>query len=26
LGRKSGAGFYTYPGPAYERPDFLGGE
>lgn len=26
LGRKSGAGFYTYPGPAFERPEFVRGE
>jgi 3-hydroxybutyryl-CoA dehydrogenase len=25
LGVKSGRGFYTYPDPAYARPDFLGG-
>jgi 3-hydroxybutyryl-CoA dehydrogenase len=25
LGVKSGRGFYTYPDPAYLRPDFLGG-
>jgi 3-hydroxybutyryl-CoA dehydrogenase len=24
LGRKSGRGFYTYPDPAYLRPEFLG--
>jgi 3-hydroxybutyryl-CoA dehydrogenase len=23
LGTKSGEGFYTYPGPAFQRPDFL---
>ncbi len=23
LGRKSGRGFYTYPNPAFERPDFI---
>jgi 3-hydroxybutyryl-CoA dehydrogenase len=23
LGRKTGKGFYTYPDPVYERPDFL---
>jgi 3-hydroxybutyryl-CoA dehydrogenase len=23
LGRKTGKGFYTYPVPEYERPDFL---
>ncbi len=23
LGRKTGKGFYTYPNPAYEQPDFL---
>lgn len=23
LGRKSGRGFYSYPNPAFERPDFL---
>lgn len=23
LGRKAGKGFYTYPNPAYENPDFL---
>ncbi|MHC1725994.1 MAG: 3-hydroxyacyl-CoA dehydrogenase NAD-binding domain-containing protein [Syntrophobacteraceae bacterium] len=26
LGVKSGRGFYTYPDPAYLRPDFLGGD
>lgn len=26
LGKKSGRGFYTYPDPAYLRPDFLGGD
>ena len=26
LGVKSGRGFYTYPNPAYARPDFLGGD
>ncbi len=26
LGEKSGRGFYTYPDPAYLRPDFLGGD
>jgi 3-hydroxybutyryl-CoA dehydrogenase len=26
LGRKSGRGFYTYPDPAYLRPEFLGGD
>ena len=26
LGKKSGRGFYTYPDPAYERPEFLGGD
>jgi 3-hydroxybutyryl-CoA dehydrogenase len=26
LGAKSGRGFYTYPDPAYLRPDFLGGD
>jgi 3-hydroxybutyryl-CoA dehydrogenase len=26
LGIKSGRGFYTYPDPAYARPDFLTGE
>ncbi|MCC6944081.1 MAG: hypothetical protein IT335_05855 [Thermomicrobiales bacterium] len=26
LGVKSGQGFFTYPDPPYERPDFLGGE
>jgi len=26
LGVKSGRGFYTYPDPAYARPDFLSGE
>jgi 3-hydroxybutyryl-CoA dehydrogenase len=26
LGVKAGRGFYTYPGPAYERPGFLTGE
>ena len=25
LGEKSGHGFYTYPDPAYRKPDFLGG-
>ncbi len=25
LGAKSGRGFYTYPDPAYARPEFLGG-
>ena len=25
LGRKSGAGFYDYPGPAYARPGFVSG-
>lgn len=25
LGVKSGKGFYTYPGPAFERPDFIDG-
>lgn len=25
LGKKSGRGFYTYPDPAYLRPEFLGG-
>jgi 3-hydroxybutyryl-CoA dehydrogenase len=25
LGVKSGRGFYTYPNPAYSRPEFLGG-
>jgi 3-hydroxybutyryl-CoA dehydrogenase len=25
LGMKSGAGFYLYPGPAYQQADFLGG-
>lgn len=25
LGVKSGAGFYTYPGPAYQQPDFVEG-
>ncbi len=26
LGVKSGRGFYTYPNPAYLRPEFLGGD
>lgn len=26
LGAKSGRGFYTYPDPAYLRPEFLGGD
>jgi 3-hydroxybutyryl-CoA dehydrogenase len=26
LGAKSGRGFYTYPDPAFLRPDFLGGD
>jgi 3-hydroxybutyryl-CoA dehydrogenase len=26
LGIKSGRGFYTYPDPAYKRPEFLGGD
>ncbi len=26
LGKKSGQGFYTYPDPAYLRPEFLGSE
>jgi hypothetical protein len=26
LGVKSGRGFYTYPDPAYLRPEFLGGD
>lgn len=26
LGVKSGRGFYTYPDPLYERPEFLGGD
>lgn len=26
LGRKSGAGFYKYPDPAFERPEFVGGK
>ncbi len=26
LGIKSGRGFYTYPNPAFERPEFLGGD
>jgi 3-hydroxybutyryl-CoA dehydrogenase len=26
LGLKNGRGFYTYPNPAYQRPDFLTGE
>jgi 3-hydroxybutyryl-CoA dehydrogenase len=26
LGVKSGRGFYSYPDPAYARPDFLGGD
>ena len=26
LGVKSGQGFYTYPNPAFELPDFLEGE
>ena len=26
LGEKSGRGFYTYPDPAYLRPEFLGGD
>jgi hypothetical protein len=26
LGIKTGRGFYTYPDPAYARPDFLTGE
>jgi 3-hydroxybutyryl-CoA dehydrogenase len=26
LGAKSGRGFYSYPDPAYLRPDFLGGD
>ena len=26
LGVKSGRGFYTYPDPVYQRPDFLGGD
>lgn len=26
LGRKSGAGFYTYPHPAFSHPDFLTGK
>lgn len=25
LGRKSGRGFYTYPNPAFQRPDFIAG-
>lgn len=25
LGIKSGKGFYTYPDPAFERPDFFDG-
>ena len=25
LGQKSGAGFYDYPDPAYQRPDFVAG-
>jgi 3-hydroxybutyryl-CoA dehydrogenase len=23
IGRKTGKGFYTYPNPAYEQPDFV---
>ncbi len=23
LGMKSGRGFYTYPNPAFQRPDFI---
>ena len=23
LGRKTGKGFYTYPNPSYQQPDFL---
>ncbi len=23
LGRKTGKGFYSYPNPAYEQPDFV---
>jgi 3-hydroxybutyryl-CoA dehydrogenase len=26
LGMKSGAGFYTYPAPLFQEPDFLAGE
>ncbi|RTL86614.1 MAG: 3-hydroxyacyl-CoA dehydrogenase [Hyphomicrobiales bacterium] len=26
LGKKSGRGFYTYPNPAFSRPDFLTGD
>jgi 3-hydroxybutyryl-CoA dehydrogenase len=26
LGYKTGKGFYTYPGPAYQKPGFLTGE
>ncbi|HOS97870.1 MAG TPA: 3-hydroxyacyl-CoA dehydrogenase [Deltaproteobacteria bacterium] len=26
LGYKTGKGFYTYPGPAYQKPGFLNGE
>jgi hypothetical protein len=26
MGIKTGRGFYTYPDPAYTRPDFLTGE
>ncbi|MGO9118743.1 MAG: 3-hydroxyacyl-CoA dehydrogenase NAD-binding domain-containing protein [Desulfomonilaceae bacterium] len=26
LGKKSGRGFYTYPDPEFERPEFLGGD
>jgi len=26
LGMKTGKGFYTYPNPAFQQPDFLTGE
>jgi 3-hydroxybutyryl-CoA dehydrogenase len=26
LGQKSGKGFYSYPDPAYQRPDFIKGK
>jgi len=26
LGAKTGKGFYTYPNPAYQQPEFLGGD
>jgi enoyl-CoA hydratase/3-hydroxyacyl-CoA dehydrogenase len=26
LGQKSGSGFYTYPGPAYQQPEFVDAE